>query len=49
MRGLVTLAGLALAVSTFLTEIPDIRAQAPPAEPVAATPAGSAAAEEGAR
>ena len=48
MRGLVTLAGLALAVSTFLTDIPDIRAQAPPAGPVAATPAGSAAAEEGA-
>ncbi len=33
MRGLVTLAGLALAVSTFLTDIPNIQALAPPAAP----------------
>ena len=45
MRGLVTLAGLALAVSTFLTDVPTLRAQAPPGEPVAAAPLESAAPE----
>ena len=48
MRGLVTLAGLALAVSTFLSDIPDLRAAALPAEPVTAAPAASAPPEAGA-
>ena len=48
MRGSITLAGLALAVSTFLTDVPDIRAEAPPAGPVAVVPAESAPPEAGA-
>ena len=48
MRGSITLAGLALAVSTFLTDIPGIRAAAPPAGPVAVVPAESAPPEAGA-
>ena len=48
MRGFATLAGLVLAVSTFLTDIPDIRAAALPGEPATAAPAASAPPEEGA-
>ena len=48
MRGLVTLAGLALVVSTFLTDIPNIQAQAPPTARGAAAPAEAAPPEGGA-
>ena len=55
MRGFATLAGLVLAVSTFQTDFPGIRAQAPPAraivpveaEPVPSQAAAPAAAEPG--
>ena len=48
MRSLVTLAGLALVVSTFLTDIPNIQAQAPPTARGAAAPAEAAPPEGGA-
>jgi hypothetical protein len=42
MRGFATLAALVLVVSTFQSDIPSIRAQAPPAGPAAPAPVASA-------